>query len=97
MKHYNHALTLAFEVVSTNPSGPSIEEAMPALLRRVADLLLDRQEAKEALLSEAPFDTYEMEEAGREHYDLCITRCPEAPTEKCSVMHACWCSGAVAT
>lgn len=61
MPKYNHAITLAIAVVSDDPEMPTLEEAMAALRERVADLEADPGEAAEALLSEVPFDTYEME------------------------------------
>jgi hypothetical protein len=56
---YNHAITLAIEVVSFDPRIPSLDEAMAALRVRVAQLEGDLDEAFEALLGELPFDTFE--------------------------------------
>lgn len=55
---WNHALTLAFVVHSNHEDMPTLEETIPALLRRVAELLCDRDEAKAALGEERPFDSY---------------------------------------
>lgn len=59
MKKFNHALTIAYEVESDDEKMPTYEEALSGLLKRVANLLADRNEAEEALLSEYPFDTYD--------------------------------------
>jgi len=59
---YNHALTIAFEVLSSDPKMPTVEEALAGLKARVAALEADPREAEEALLSEVPFDTYVVEE-----------------------------------
>ena len=61
MATYNHAMTVAYEVKSSHAEMPTFEEAWEALLRRIARLILDDGEAREALLSEAPFDTYQEE------------------------------------
>lgn len=57
---YNHALTVAYEAISSDPDMPTLDEALAGLKKRVAELEADRQEAREALLSEMPFDTYEV-------------------------------------
>lgn len=62
MKRYNHAMTIAYEVISTDPSMPSLEEQLDALRKRVHQLETDPEEAQDALRGELPFDTYEMEE-----------------------------------
>lgn len=59
--YYNHAFTIAFEVVTTDPDGGTLEERLRGLRRRVASIENNRDEAKGALMGEAPFDTYEME------------------------------------
>jgi hypothetical protein len=57
---YNHALTLAYQVISDNPEMPSLDEAWHALQARMASLAADVDERREALLSEVPFDTFEI-------------------------------------
>lgn len=63
MPRYNYALTLAYEVVSDNPDMPTYEECLAALKQRLQQILDDPEEGREALLSEAPFDIYEVEDA----------------------------------
>ena len=57
---YNHAMTIAFEVISTDPEMPTLEEAWAALQERMTLLENDLGERNEALMGELPFDTYEM-------------------------------------
>lgn len=58
---YNHAVTIAFSVVSEHPTGEDFTAAMlrDALIRRIADLdaSVGHQEWFEAV--GGPFDTYE--------------------------------------
>ena len=60
---YSHAMTLAFEVVSSDPTMPSRDEVLGGLMARLADLLRDPSEVDEALLGELPFDTHEIDES----------------------------------
>jgi hypothetical protein len=55
-------MTIAFEVESDDPEMPSFEEAWAGFEKRYLDLKADPEEADEALLSEYPFDTYEVED-----------------------------------
>lgn len=59
MTKYNHAFTIAFEVITHDPNGGTLEERMAGLLKRVAIFLTDKHEAVGALMNEAPYDTYE--------------------------------------
>lgn len=59
---YNHAFTIAYEVVTDDPTGASVEERLAGLMTRLATLLADRRELEDAVMCEAPFDTYEMED-----------------------------------
>lgn len=58
---YNHAFTIALEVVSSDKDGADITPAMfrQAMLNRIAQL--DR-EGWEQVMTDKPFDTYEIEE-----------------------------------
>lgn len=60
---YNHAVTLAFEVISEDPNGEDITPAMlkEALLQRMVNLDIG-DEWVEAI--GAPFDTYIEEDEG---------------------------------
>lgn len=62
MKRYSHAQTIAYEVDSDSAEGPTLEEALEGLEARVRSLREDPAEAEEALLSEAPYDTYDRED-----------------------------------
>lgn len=61
MPRYNHAVTVAFEVISDHPTGDDIT---PDMLREALKARIDNLDAEdtweEACL--APYDTYEMEE-----------------------------------
>ena len=61
-KRYYHGLTIAFWVDSNSERMPTVEEALAGLMKRTADLLEDRKEAKEALLTEMPFTSHENDE-----------------------------------
>ena len=61
MIKYNHALTVAFEVISDDEDAPTLEEALEALRRRLVQLSTNAAEAEEALLGDLPFDTFEFE------------------------------------
>jgi hypothetical protein len=63
MPRYNHALTVAYQVETDEPEIPTLEECIEALIERLSELLGDETEAREALLSEFPFDTYEVDDA----------------------------------
>jgi hypothetical protein len=58
--YYNHAFTIAFEVVTTDPKGGTLEERLHGLRRRLANMERNRSEAEGALMGEGPYDTYEM-------------------------------------
>ena len=61
---YNHALTVAYEVISDDPHMPSLNEALLALQQRVRTIAKDTiEEQEEALMGDIPFDTYAYEEA----------------------------------
>ena len=62
MTRYSHALTVAFEVESSDPRMPTLEEALEALRRRYLTLATNPHEAEDALMGELPFDTYEIAE-----------------------------------
>lgn len=58
---YNHALTVAYEVVTPHDADSlTFEECLQALKDRVQQIEDDHDE--EALLAELPFDTYETDE-----------------------------------
>lgn len=57
---YNHLLDIAFEVVTDDPNGGTLEERLAALKRRVQQLEADPAEARGALMDQAPFDTFEV-------------------------------------
>ena len=57
---WNSALTLAFEVEHSG-EWPTADEALAALLKRVAELLTDPIELEEAILGDR-FDVHEVEE-----------------------------------
>jgi hypothetical protein len=61
MTKYNHALTVAFEVISDDEDAPTVEEALEALRRRLVQLNTNAAEAEAALLGDPPFDTFEFE------------------------------------
>ena len=63
MKKYNHAVTLAFEVISEDPNGNDITPAMlkEALLQRMVNLDTDGAWI-EAIYP--PYDTYIEEDEG---------------------------------
>jgi hypothetical protein len=62
MARYNHALTLAFSVVSNDPgcNDLTFEQLADAVTKRLRDLQSSGDEYKEAVLP--PFDTYEEDE-----------------------------------
>ena len=55
---YNHAMTVAYAVISDNPDEPTATEALEALRLRLKELIANPKEAEEALLGEWPFDTF---------------------------------------
>ena len=57
MTKYNHALTVAFEVISDDKDAPTLEEALEGLCRRLVQLSTDAAEAHETLTCDLPFDT----------------------------------------
>lgn len=59
MPRYNHACSIAFEVISDDPDGNDITPAMlkTALERRIQDVFVDSGEWAEACLP--PYDTHE--------------------------------------
>lgn len=61
MTKYNHALTVAYDVISDYEDAPTLEEALEALRRRLVQLSTDAAEAEAALLGDPPFDTFEFE------------------------------------
>ena len=62
MPKYNHAMSIAYVVISDDPEMPTLDEAWEGLQKRVADLEDDLGEREEALLSEYPWNTYELED-----------------------------------
>ena len=62
MTRYNHAMTLAYIVISEDEEMPTLDEAWAALQERMVELENDLGEREEALLSEYPWDSYEMED-----------------------------------
>jgi hypothetical protein len=64
---YNHAMTVAYAVISDNPDEPTATEALEALRLRLKELIANPKEAEEALLGEWPFDTFAFDsETGEE-------------------------------
>lgn len=61
MPKYNHALTIAFEAIGSHPHEVTDEEFRAGLLKRVQDL--ERTNDWKHVNVEAPFDTYEVEDA----------------------------------
>ena len=63
MAKFNHAVDIAFEVISNHPHGDDITAEMfrAALLKRIEQLDANPQEWQE-VMNQAPFDTYEIEE-----------------------------------
>lgn len=61
--HYNHACTLAYVVISTDPKGATTDEHMAALRERLAKMEADPQEAEDAVQTDRPFDTFEIEDS----------------------------------
>lgn len=61
MPRFNHAVDIAFTVISDDPDGQDFTPAMlrAALLRRIADLDKAPEDWLEAV--GAPFDSYEMD------------------------------------
>ena len=57
---YNHALTIAFEVISKHPKGEDItpQQMRDAIIARLASI--DDKELMEATMP--PYDTYEMDD-----------------------------------
>ena len=55
---YNHAMTVAYAVISDNPDEPTATETLEALRLRLKELIANPKEAEEALLGEWPFDTF---------------------------------------
>ena len=57
---YNHAMTVAYAVISDTPDEPTATEALEALRLRLKDLIANPNsaETEEALLGEWPFDTF---------------------------------------
>jgi len=62
MTKYNHAMSLNYIVISDDAEMPTLEEAWDGLQNRMAELEDDLAEREEALLSEYPWDTYEVED-----------------------------------
>lgn len=60
-KKYNHAVDIAFPVISNHPNGEDITSEMfrEALLKRIKQLDKD-DEWDEVALTSAPFDTHEI-------------------------------------
>ena len=62
MPKYNHALTIAYEVITEDPDGGTFEERMAGLRKRIERIEADPVEARGAVMNEAPYDTFEMED-----------------------------------
>jgi len=58
MPTYNHAFDIAFEVITDDPNGGTLEERLEGLRRRLRMIESDPVEAKGALMDQAPFDTF---------------------------------------
>ena len=56
MPKYNHALTIAFEAIGSDPYSVSDEEFRAGLIKRVEDL--ERTNGWSQVNVDAPFDTY---------------------------------------
>lgn len=63
----NHASTLAFAWYFPEDgdfdSPEAMDQMLAGLFAKLADLILDRDEAREALLTDMPFDSFEDEDA----------------------------------
>jgi hypothetical protein len=62
MPRYNHAFTIAFEVITDDPDGGTLEERLAGLKARMRTLETDPDEAAGALMCEGPYDTFEIED-----------------------------------
>lgn len=62
IKIFNHAYTLAYVVVSPHQADKvTLEEHLTALAARMTELWTDEGEAREATLTQQPFDTFEFQ------------------------------------
>lgn len=58
---YNHAFTLAYDVLSDDSAGATLDQHLDAVFSRLRTLIADPGEAGDALLTSLPYDTYEVD------------------------------------
>ncbi len=63
MTKYNHLLTISFSAISSNPSQPTVNEALAGLLGRVTELAAMSEDEQAEILTGDVYDTVEEPDA----------------------------------